>query len=415
MSSLTSIQNRNKIISYGLLLIAPFFSLLLALRQWKTPYAKNMIIGVIVFLGMTALPVGDLERYQYYYYNNANLTFETMWYNLISIKEGKFYISLLSFLFGLIFQHHNVYFGFLYFIFGYYLVNFVYLVYDYNKGIVATRWGGFLFISFALFFSIKNSVNLAFYTGSIFIIYYLAKTFLQSNTKFLLPILLAPLFHFALAIVFLPIVLFLFLKSKTYACAILVILSYAAPQTTVITLLGDFSKGKEDTIIEDRYNNYASEDGKERLEKRYTEAALNANFKLSLLNNFKDIIFNYLLNIGLVLIFFYQKKYIKDTIILNLYNLILLYWALSNVMLSISNGSRYQIFHVTLTVLFLLLLHQNNIKSKFQKFYYALVFPVLFIFGIMNLYGSNQIIPTNFFVSNYFVELIAPTTHEKSN
>ena len=31
-------------------------------------YAKNILIGVIVFIGMTAFPEGDLERYQNYYY-----------------------------------------------------------------------------------------------------------------------------------------------------------------------------------------------------------------------------------------------------------------------------------------------------------------------------------------------------------
>lgn len=415
MPTLTSIQQRNKIISYGLLLVAPFFSSLLAIRQWKTPYAKNRLIGVIVFIGMTALPEGDLEYYQAYYYYNANQSLETMWYNLVSLKEGKFYVGFLSFLFGLFFQHHTIYFGFLYFIFGYYLINFVFLVYEYNKGIVSTRWGGFLFVSFALFFSIRNSVNLAFYTGAIFILYYLAKSILLSNTKLLLPILLAPLFHFALAIIFLPIVLFLFLKSKTYVCIMLVLLSYAIPQTVVTGVFGDLASDNKDTLVENKYKGYASEDGMERLNKRYEEGALSGNFKLTLLNNIREIIFNYLLNISLVLLLFYHKKFAKDLTLLNLYNLILLLWSVSNVMLNISNGNRYQIFHLTLSVLFLILFYQSQIKSNFKKIYYAIVFPILFIFGIMNLYASNKFISTNFFVSNYFIEIIIPTTHEKSD
>lgn len=415
MSSLTSIQNRNKIISYGLLLIAPFFSLLFALRQWKTPYAKNMLIGVIVFIGMTALPEGDLERYQAFYYYNANQSLETMWYNLISLKEGKFYIGLLSFLFGLIFQHHAVYFGFLYFIFGYYLVNFVFLVYDYNKRIFSTRWGGFLFITFALFFSIRSSVNLAFYTGAIFILYYLTKSLLQSNTKLLLPILLAPLFHFALAIVFLPIVLFLFLKSKTYVCLLLVLLSYAIPQTVVTGILGDLASDNKDTLVENKYKSYASEDGMERLNKRYAEGALSSNFKLTLLNNIREIIFTYLINVGLLLIFLFKKKLLNKDYLLHWYNFILLAWALANVMENISNGIRYQIFPMALGVAFFVVLFQNNFKTKLLQLYYILTFPILLIYGLMNLYASNKFISTNFFVSNYFVELIAPTTHEKSN
>lgn len=415
MSSLTFIKQRNNSISYGLLLIAPFFSLLLALRQWKTPYARNMLIGVIVFMGMTALPEGDLESYQAIYYYNANQSLETMWYNLISLKEGKFYIGLLSFLFGLIFQHHVVYFGFLYFIFGYYLVNFVFLVYDYNKSIVSTKWGGFLFISLALFFSIRNSLNLAFYTGAIFIIYYLTKSLLQSKKKLLLLILLAPLFHFSLAIVFLPIVMFLFLKSKTYVCILLVLLSYAIPQTVVTGVLGNLASDSEGTLIESKYDSYASEGGMERLNAHYTEGALRANFKLTLLNSISAFIFTYLINVGLIIIFLLKKKLLNKDYLLYWYNVILLAWALANVMDNISNGIRYKTFPMTLGVAFFVVLFQNNFKTKLLHWYYSLTFPVLLIYGLMNLYASNKIISSNFFVSNYFIEIIAPSAYEKSN
>lgn len=405
--------NRNKLFSYVLMLISPLLSFFIALREWKSSYAKSVFIGVIVFIGMTALPEGDLEHYQAFYYYNANQSLDTMWYNLISLKDGKFYISLLSFLFGLIFQHHTVYFGFLYFIFGYYLVNFVYLVYDYNKVIVATQWGGFLFISFALFFSIRNSLSLAFYTGAIFIIFYLTKAILQSNTKLLLPILLAPLFHFALAIVFIPIILFFFLKSKTYVCVVLVLISYLIPQTLVTGSLGDLANDANGTLVEKKYKSYASEDGSERLNERYAEGALNANFKLSLLNNIKDLIFNYLINIGLVLLFFFRKKFNKDTLLLNYYNLILLLWAVANIMLNVSNGVRYQIFPMVLSVAFFIFLFKNK-TTKLLSYYYILTFPILLLYGLMSLYASNKFISTNFFVSNYFIEIILPTNHEKS-
>ena len=92
------ILKRNRLIAFGLLMISPFLSFGIAVRNWKTDYAKNILIGVIVFIGMTAFPEGDLERYQNYYYYNASQSFEMMWHNLISLKEGKFYITFFSFL-----------------------------------------------------------------------------------------------------------------------------------------------------------------------------------------------------------------------------------------------------------------------------------------------------------------------------
>lgn len=399
-------QRQNKLIGYVLLFIAPFLSFLLALMRWDKPYAKNMIIGVIVFIGMTALPEGDLQYYQDYYYYNSNLSFEAMLHNFIGLKEAKFYINLLSFSFGLIFEHHALYFGFLYFIFGYYLINFIYLAYEHNNSATNTSWGVFLFLTFALFFSIRSSLNMAFYSGAIFILYYISKSILQSNTKMMWPILLAPLFHIALILVFIPIILFSIFKSRTYACAALVIISYAPQQSTFQNLLGDFSSDKDGSIIKERYDNYASENGKELLDRRYAEASANANFKLSLLNNIKDFLFNYLLNIGLVIIFLYRKKLNKEIVMLKLYNLILLFWALSNVMLDISNGNRFQTFQMTLTVLYLLLSYEK-FTNRVQRLYYFFTFPLLSIYGFLNLYAANKFISANFFVSNFLIEIVS--------
>ena len=408
----TFISKRNEIYSYGLMLIYPFFSLLVALRYWKVNYAKNIFIGVIVFIGMTALPEGDLERYQAMYYENSSQSFESLLQNLISIKEGKFYIGLSSSIIGLAFDYHNIYFGFLYFIFGYFLVNFVFLVYEKNQNLKKSKFRLFLFLTFALFFSIRNSINLAFYTGAIFIIYWTTKAIFNSNTKYLIPIFLAPLFHFSLAMVFIPIALFLVLKSKTYVCVLLTLISFAIPQSAVTSVLGNFANDNENTLVESKYKNYASEKGMESLNQRYSEGAINSNFKLRLLDNIKTIIFDYLINIGLIIIFFSLEKFKKNKLQLNLYNLILLLFAMSNIMLNISNGNRFQIFYITLTIVFFLSFYQNKTKSKVVKVYYALVFPILFIFGIMNLYACNKLISSNFFISNYFIEILEHTNNE---
>lgn len=404
-----TISNRNKIIAYTIMLLAPFFSLIIALRNWNSNYSKNIIIGVIVFIGMTALPEGDLERYQENYYINASLSLEMMWNNLISLKEGKFYINFFSFFFGILFKHHNIYFGFLYFIFGFYLVNFIYLVLEKNIKIIETRFGIFFFISFALFFSIRNSTNLAFYTGAIFSLYWLAKAILNDEKKYLGYLLLAPLFHSALALIFLPVIFFLILNLKTKICIFIAIISFVIPGNLVTNSLGDFANQNEDTVIQDKYKSYGSEEGKNRLNKRYEEGVNSANFKLSLSNNIKQLIFDYLLNIGLFISLFYKKKLIFNKIQHQLLNLILLLLSLSNIMLHVSNGVRFQIFNLTLTIVLMILIYNNTIKAKLFLYYLYLTIPTLFLFGIMALYASNKFISLNFFVSNYFIEVINPT------
>lgn len=408
-------ENINRLISHSFILIAPFLTLLMGLTSFNVRFIKSSLIGAIVFIGVTALPEGDLEFYQTVYYKIADQPFNNLLQSFLNVKEAKFYISLSAFLVSLFFEHHSIYFGLLYFVFGYYLVNFIFIVFEYKVQILSSRWGKFIFIAFALFFSIRNSLNLAFYTGAIYSIYFMTKAVLNSEHKFLLPIILAPVFHFALAFIFIPILIFLFFKSKTIVCLTLVLITYLMPQNSVRGILGTLANENKGTIVESKYDSYVSEGGIERLNKRYSDGAKNSNFKLSLLNTLKEFIFNYLVNIGLVVLFFYRKVLLRDIVILKLYNLILILWAASNIMLNISNGNRFQIFHLTISVFFFIYLHYEKIKSDLLKIYFNITFPIIFFFGVMSLYASNKFVSTNFFTSNYFIQIFAPTKYEQSN
>lgn len=394
--------------------ISPLLSFFIALNEWKSSFAKNIFIGVIVFIGMTALPEGDLEYYQSVYYRASNQSFEEMWSKIINLQDGKIYISLLTHLFRLVSNSHVFYFGFLYFIFGYYLVNFIYLVHEHKKVQSSFKWAGFIFLTFALSFSLRNSLNLAFYTGTIFIIYYTAKTILESNIKLLIPIIFAPLFHTALVIVFFPLVLFIFLKEKTNLCLLLVLISYSIPQSFVTGNLGALASDNKDTILESKYNIYASEGGMERLNERYEQVALNSNLELSLLNNLRDFQFNYFFNFGLIILFFFQKKIFLNNYFLQFFNVILIFWALSNLMLNISNGIRFQIFHITLTMSLFVIYLDAIMRSRVLRCYMAILFPLAFIVGIMSLYACNKFISLNFFTSNFVIEIIKSTYIESN-
>ena len=89
--------------------------------------------------------------------------------------------------------------------------------------------------------------------------------------------------------------------------------------------------------------------------------------------------------------------------------MILLFWATSNLMMNVSNGNRYQIFQITLGVVFFVLLYQTKMKNRIMNTYFVILFPLVFLFGLMSLYATNKMISTNFFVSNFFVEIISPS------
>ena len=181
------------------------------------------------------------------------------------------------------------------------------------------------------------------------------------------------------------------------------------PPSIVNNTLGDLANDNESTIIEDRYNNYASEKGIEYMNKRYEKGASNANFKLKLLNDIQNIIFDNVIYIGLYLFLIFFKRYKKNKLIIQFFNMILLFWATFNLMMNVSNGNRYQIFQITLGVVFFVLLYQTKMKNRIMNTYFVILFPLVFLFGLMSLYASNKMISTNFFVSNFFVEIISPS------
>ena len=181
------------------------------------------------------------------------------------------------------------------------------------------------------------------------------------------------------------------------------------PPSIVNNTLGDLANDNESTIIEDRYNNYASEQGIEYMNKRYEKGASNANFKLKLLNDIKNIIFDNVIYIGLFLFLIFFKRYKNNKLLIQFFNMILLFWATSNLMMNVSNGNRYQIFQITLGVVFFVLLYQTKMKNRIMNAYFVILFPLVFLFGLMSLYATNKMISTNFFVSNFFVEIISPS------
>jgi hypothetical protein len=120
------------------------------------------------------------------------------------------------------------------------------------------------------------------------------------------------------------------------------------------------------------------------MNKRYEKGASNANFKLKLLNDIKNIIFDNVIYIGLFLFLIFFKRYKNNKLLIQFFNMILLFWAISNLMMNVSNGNRYQIFQITLGVVFFVLLYQTKMKNRIMNTYFVILFPLVFLFGLMS-------------------------------
>lgn len=395
---------QNKAYTIILSMILPFSSIIFGIKNFENKFARNLLVVFgFGFLGFTALEEGDLERYATEYYNKSSLSLEEVISALLSVNTGKFYNEFLSVLFSF-FDNHHFYFAFLYMVFGYFLVNTVFCFFI-KPLRHCSNLEKLLLIGFALFFSIRNSLNLAFYTGAIYYLYMLVRYLIDGeNKKFLLFTFLAPLFHIALVPLLLASMIILVFKKKSYLYFIPFILSLIVSQTSIINYIGSFVSSYDNQLLEGKYRSYVSEDGQERLNKRYDEGRESSNIKLAILNKSKEVLQYIILPFAMVLVWFKRKTFFQNQTVLLLFNGVLATWTISNLMMNVSQGERYLQIHNFLIFGILVVIYQKfKINNLFKINLFFLILFGLF-YGLGSLYASNKFISLNFFVSNFFME-----------
>lgn len=391
-----------------LYIIWPFSTFYFAIKLFDFKFGRTMLIFLYGFLGFTALSFGDLERYESEFYLKKTITFVSAIETLTTFQENKFYNSIVSIFSGILFEIHNYYFAILFMIYGFFLVNslHVFKTVKLNK---LNRFGYFFFLGLFVYFLIRPLPNLAFYTGGLFVIYNLTKFYITKTRKFLFFIFFVPLFHIGLTIfVILPFMLLLF-KNRVWYYVIFVVFTLGLGQSNVVGVLGNLAESNSGTILETKYNAYASEDGQESLEKRYVEKGEKHNGKLKLLLYIQQVIWYFFVPLGMVILFLLRKQLLITNNILTLYNIVLTCWGISNLMLNISQGERFVFLFSFIAIgLFFIVYTSSIIQVKRTYFNYFLMFfvPILFIYSVLALIASRFLISTEFFVSNFIIEII---------
>lgn len=401
-------NNQSKGYAIILYLIWPFSALWLGIKYFDSKYGKNLLIALFGFLGFTALSHGDLERYEASFYDLTGKDFSLIIADLFSLQTGKFYNDFLSVFVGIFSNSHHVYFMLLFLVYGYFLVGSI-SSFKSLKIKQHSRYGLLFFIAFALYYSVFNILNLAFYTGGIFVIYNLIKYYNTQQKKYLYLVFLAPLFHLGLGIfILLPLLVLLF-KNKLLYYLIFLLFTFGLGQSNFIGALENIASSNSGTYIESKYKAYASDKGRERMEKRYDLGEQNANIKLKSLFISKDIIHYFLVPLGLVLLYFNRKRILYNHDLLRLFNLVLICWGVCNLMLNISQGQRFLNIYCFLAIgLFYkvyMVSRREKIKIPWLNRYFYLLVPMVLLTGLMTLVASHFMIPLNFFTSNFFVEI----------
>jgi hypothetical protein len=396
-------NNQVKAYSILLFILWPFSAVLIGIRYFDFKFARNLIIASFLFLGFTADQSGDLEFYAAQLYISSIDNIYILFNQLVHLKASKFFTDFSSIIFS-VFNSHQIYFSFLFGLFGYFLVNSINIL-RIKKISKSNFTSIFYFLTFAFFYSIVNIFNYAFYMGAIYFLFYILKfIFSEKKSKYLFFIFLTPLFHIGLApMLIIPFCIYLF-KQNTKWYILLLILSTTLSQTFLITNL-ESGISESETVLNEKFKSYASSEGQESLELRYSEGykAGNLNYKLS--RTSKELV-NYFA-IPLILLFLYLNKKIitRDKISLDLFNISIACLSITSLMLNISQGNRFfNISGFMILAAFIYVAQKFKLSSFKYKILIYLGVPVVLLTNIISLIMAKNFIGIEFVFSNFPIQ-----------
>lgn len=393
-------MTENKNIRYYLaFLIWPFGTLLYALKNYREPISRILFVLAISFLGFTTKSFGDLERYEEWFYIYRGQNIQDLIISYLNFQVSDIYTKTISILTGLIFNTHHFYFAVLYGIYAY-LLSGVILKFARLLPRKINHTTLLLLIGFALFYSIRSIISVRFYTGGLFYLFMMLNYIFTKKNKYLIFSLFTPLFHFGLSLLLLVSPLLLLLRKKYWLTLGIVIFSLAIGQSSVVNFIEKIAESNEETFIESSYKSYAADEGRSRLEERYRQGAIDANWKLTALNKTRDFLWYYIVA-GILIVFIERKKLLIFKQFSDIFILVMLILSASNIMLNISNGNRYIFIYLFLAFgLFLLIYARRNVSKIFRFYIYGLI-PLALAYGAMSLYASNEMFSFMFFITNY--------------
>lgn len=395
---------------YAIILYAvwPLSALYIGLKNFQSKIGRNLLIALYGFLGFTALSIGDLIRYEEEYYLHQDGTILGLFTELISLQTGKFYNGIISIISGLIFESHHFYFLFLFLIYGYFYINIIHLFTE-SSNLKRDKFGLLFFFGTFLFLLVRPLPNLAFYTGGVFVVYNMVSYYKFRENKYLYFLLFAPLIHIGLTIYLIVPVLLLLFKNKTYYYLVFLMLTFVVGKGNVVGALSSVAESNSDTIIESKFEGYASDEGQARLEERYAANDAGKNIKNRILIVVQDIVLNIFIPLGVTILYLSRRKFLVNKNVQVLFHIVLLFWSVANLMLNISQGARFVVLFSFISLGLFFNVYTNMAKpianNSFGIFLKIFV-PTLFLFGIMAAYASNILFAKEFFMSNFLIQFL---------
>jgi len=396
----TFMNRQSKAYAIIMFIIWPFSAVFIGISCFNSKFGRNLLVAAFVFLGYSAINTGDLERYALRYYETSDNKLSFLFDLVLNFKVGHFFTDFCAILFS-VFKNHHIYFAFLFGFYAYFLINSINLLRlkIIKKSNLPVMVG---FIAFAFFYSVLTVFNYSFHTGALYFLYFLLQIILNENNKrFFVFIFLTPLFHIGLTPILLVPLFFLLFRNKTNLYILLLIIFTVLSQSFIIKTFQN-NLGGNNTILEEKYDSYASEEGRGRMQTRYETAYQSNNSNYRLFKDIKEISNKVAIPLLLFVFYLNRKKFINDKIQLDLFNISIACMAVTNLMLNISQGERFYIISGFMVLgTYIYFIQKNRFQTLRFKFVIYLIFPFLLLNNLVSLILVKYIISSNFLISNF--------------
>ena len=410
MNAITNSTVDNKFSHWYLFLLSPFIAGLMAVKNYKSGWAKNILWGFIVFYGFTlgiskeTSNNADISRYIYelkqmyqknlslgqvadLYQNNKDIDIARLTI-VITVSRFTDYAPILTAIYGLIF--------------GFFFSRNVWFILDRLKGKIKPLTILFL-ITFILVNPFWNINGFRFYTAAQVFIYGLLPFLFDGKKKGILISSLSFLVHFSFLLPIMVLFVYIIFGNRT-----IIYFAFFLASTVVseieIGRFNSFVDANTPKALSERTSVYRSDryvnEYRTGTESFVQNSSWHAKYYMKALN--------WALTALLILLFFKRKvllhmsKQLRNSLCFTL-----LIWGFANVLSSLPSGGRYYtIAYLSLLPLIIFYIHYINV-NRFSNRLTTLAIPFLLFFCIVAAREGLYTLTLNTFISNPLVAIFA--------
>ena len=361
-------------------LVFPFLGLIQAIKNYKLPWAKNMVWLFVVFYGYTMYrpELTDSSRYvqKLIDISNSKRTWDNFLLSFYSIDNiGKatvdIYEPLMTNFVSLFTDNGNILFAFFGLVFGYFYSRNIWFILEEIKKNQSPRFFWVLIFVFASVIGFWELNGVRMWTAAHVFFFGVFQVLLKNNKKGLISIFASILIHFSFG---LPILVFLvfYIFRLSLRLSYLIFISSFMINSLDIKFIGGILENVLPELLLPRLESYSNDE--------YVESVEILNQSANWYIQYFSKVLNFTIAIVITVIYFLkERKYRNDKTLINFISASLLLLTAGNLLSSVPSGMRYLIVAQLFGVASILLFYIKYNTKKFQKaIYFTIPFFLFF-------------------------------------